>query len=118
MYKLRNLDIRGSEKINAELMKFIEKLKKKINVKAIYLHGSYARGDFNEGSDIDLVIVGNFEEKFKDRIIKIIGMTDLPIEPLCYTENEFNKMIDNRNPFILAVIEHNRNLIDEWLCVK
>jgi len=104
MYKICNLDIRGSEKINAELMNFIGKLKQRTNIKSIYLHGSYARGDFNEGSDIDLVIVGDFKERFKDRIGAVLGMTDLPIEPLCYTEEEFEKMLRDKNPFILSVV--------------
>lgn len=104
MYKLCNLDIRGGEKINAELMKFVDDLRQRFNIKSVYLHGSYARGDFNEGSDIDLVIVGDFKEGFKDRIGTILAMTDLPIEPLCYTEDEFEKMLRDENPFILSVV--------------
>jgi len=32
-------------------------------------------------------------------------MTDLPIEPICYTSEEFESMIKSRNPFILSIIE-------------
>ncbi|MEN6519455.1 MAG: hypothetical protein ABFC38_14985 [Methanospirillum sp.] len=35
-------------------------------------------------------------------------MTDLPVEPLCYTEKEFKEfatMLADENPFILAALE-------------
>lgn len=113
MYKLCRINIKGSEKINAELITFVTKLKQRINIRSVYLHGSFARGDFNEGSDIDMVIVGDFKERFKDRITLILEMTDLPIEPLCYTEDEFKKMIANRNPFMLSVIENKTILYEK-----
>ncbi len=110
MRRLCRIDIKGSKEIDGKIMKFIEDLKKKIKIKKIILYGSYARRDFNEGSDIDTIIIGNFKEKFKDRIGKILELTNLPIEPLCYTEKEFNKMIANRNPFILSVINDTKNI--------
>lgn len=69
------------------------------------MFGSYARGDLNEGSDIDLLIVGDFKEKFHKRIASILGLTDLPIEALCYTEEEFREMIMNDRGFISEVLK-------------
>ncbi|MCD6391668.1 MAG: nucleotidyltransferase domain-containing protein [Dehalococcoidia bacterium] len=37
--------------------------KSKHRVTKVYLRGSFARGDFNEGSDLNLIIVGEFEGK-------------------------------------------------------
>ena len=71
----------------------------------IIVFGSYVRRDLNEGSDIDLVIVGDFKGKFHKRIAEVIGLTDLPIEPLCYTEEEFRAMIVNNNNFISEVLK-------------
>ena len=71
----------------------------------IIVFGSYARGDLNEGSDIDLLIVGDFKEKFHKRIASILGLTDLPIEALCYTEEEFREMITNNRGFISEVLK-------------
>jgi len=67
-------------------------LKSKHKVKKVYLYGSFARGDFNEGSDIDLIIVGEFDGKMPQRIKKILDLTSLPVEPLVYTEPEFEEM--------------------------
>jgi len=91
MFKLCRIDIKGSKKIDEELINFFKKLKERYNVKHIYLYGSYARNEFNEGSDIDLLIVGDFTEKFKDRIANVLMLTDLPIEPLCYTQKNLKK---------------------------
>jgi len=78
MYKLCRIDIKRSEEIKKELKAFIKILKKDKRIKEVYLHGSFARGDFNEGSDIDMVIVGDFKVE---------------------------SMIKSRNPFILSIIE-------------
>ena len=94
MYKLCRIKIEQSEKIYGELRKFVELLKAKYKVKKVYLYGSFARGDFNEGSDIDLIIVGKFDGRMPERIRKILDLTSLPIEPLVYTEPEFEEMKD------------------------
>ena len=92
MYKLRRVNIENREKIYEQLSEFAHLLKTKHKVKKVYLYGSFARGDFNEGSDIDLIIVGEFEGKMPQRINKIFDLTSLPIEPLVYTEAEFEQM--------------------------
>ena len=71
----------------------------------IIVFGSYARADLNEGSDIDLVIVADFKAKFHKRIPAVLGLTDLPIEPWCYTEEEFRAMIIDKNDFITEVLK-------------
>ncbi|MDY7033586.1 MAG: nucleotidyltransferase domain-containing protein [Thermodesulfobacteriota bacterium] len=74
-------------------------------MREIYLFGSSAKGDLHEGSDIDLLIIGDFKEKFFDRIGTILELTDLPIEPLVYTVEEFEEMKTSQNPFILEVLK-------------
>ena len=53
---------------------------------------------------MDLVIVGDFRERFLDRIGRILDLTDLPIEPLVYTREEFEQMKQSGNPFIRTVL--------------
>ena len=109
MYKLCRVNIKNSEKIykriNIKLKKLSAKIKKKYRIHKIIVFGSYVRQDLNEGSDIDLIIVGDFKEKFHKRIMNILDLTDLPIEPLCYTKEEFVKMIDANNRFIVDVLK-------------
>jgi predicted nucleotidyltransferase len=58
----------------------------------VFLYGSFARGNFHEASDIDLIVVGEFEGKMPKRIGAILDLTSLPVEPLVYTEAEFEQM--------------------------
>ena len=75
-------------------------MRKKHDVNKIIVFGSFVRKDLNEGSDIDIIIVGDFKERFHKRIAAILDLTDLPIEPLCYTMEEFDRMVDEENLFI------------------
>jgi len=92
VYKLCRVNLEDSEKIYEQLKDLANLLKSKHKVKKVYLYGSFATGHFNEGSDIDLVIVGEFEGKMPQRIKKIFDLTSLPVEPLVYTEAEFEEM--------------------------
>ncbi|MGV9200716.1 MAG: nucleotidyltransferase domain-containing protein [Promethearchaeia archaeon] len=85
--------------------KFIQRLKKELPVNFIYLFGSFAKNKVHEGSDIDLLIVGEFTEPFLKRIEKVLDLTDLPIEPLVYTPQEFKEMFDAKNPLIREVVK-------------
>jgi len=74
----------------------------KMPIKEVYFYDPFARGEIHEevheGSDIDLIIIGNFKERLFDRIGKVLDLTDLPIEPLVYTEEGFRQMIREGNP--------------------
>lgn len=109
MHKICRIDIgRGEEiykVIEYKLKEWAKELRGRYSVNKIIVFGSYVRGDLNEGSDVDLLVVGDFKGKFHKRIADIIGLTDLPIEPLCYTEEEFSEMIANNNNFISEVLK-------------
>ena len=92
MYKLRRVDVEDRDKIYEQVREFAHLIKTKHKVKNVYLYGSFARGDFHEGSDIDLIIVGEFEGRMHQRIGRILDLTHLPVEPLVYTEAEFEQM--------------------------
>ena len=96
-----------NRKSNKIVKKFINLIIKKFNLKKIIIFGSFARGDYHKGSDLDLIIVGEFKERFIDRIGKIIELndSDLEIDVMVYTEEEFQKMIKERRPFIEQALE-------------
>lgn len=96
-----------NKKSNKIVKRFINLIVKKFNLKKIIIFGSFARGDYHKGSDLDLIIVGEFKERFIDRIGKIIELndSDLEIEAMVYTEEEFQKMIKERRPFIEQALE-------------
>lgn len=79
----------------------------------MYLFGSFARGDIHEGSDIDLLIVGDFRERFHERIFRVLQMNDedLPLAPLCYTPAELRGMQAEANPFIEEALGTAKRLV-------
>ena len=68
------------------------------DIKLIMLFGSVARGDDNEESDIDILIVSPIADKIKPEIhkiaIDIILEKDEVISPRVMTEDEFKKAQD------------------------
>jgi predicted nucleotidyltransferase len=104
VHTLRRVDPADRERLIEAVREFARRLKVLFPIEKIYLYGSFARGEIHEGSDIDLVIVGDFKERFFERIGLILGLTDLPIEPLVYTCKEFEALRAEGNPFIAEVV--------------
>ena len=110
MPKLCRINIDRSKELLEEIELFARELKKSLPVTEVYLYGSFASGEIHEGSDIDLLIVGDFKERFFERIGKIYDLTELPIEPLVYTNEEFMQLKESQNPFILEVLKTAKKL--------
>ena len=106
MSVVRRVDLDRREELHRELQRFVARLKAELPVERVYLFGSFARGDIHEGSDIDLIIVGDFSERFHERIYRVLLLDDqnLPIAPLCYRPEEIEQMQGEGNPFILEAL--------------
>ena len=68
----------------------------------IILYGSVARGDDDEYSDIDLIIVKKTETRFIQRQVDATNLVprDISVDIFVYTPEEFQNMIDDNSPFI------------------
>lgn len=68
--------------------------------------GSVARGDADEWSDLDLVIVADTSRPFLDRYRDFEGIYDVwpRLDLLVYTPDEFRQMQAERRPFIEHVL--------------
>ena len=77
------------------------------DIKLIMLFGSVARGDDNEESDIDILIVSPIADKIRPKIhkiaIDIIFEKNEVISPRLMTEEHFNKTKDY--PFLSNVLK-------------
>jgi len=77
------------------LEEFLRLLKKKVAPSRIILFGSRASGRHLHSSDIDLLIVSDFFEAmpWRKRLHVVLSFWNgnLALEPLCYTEAEFEK---------------------------
>jgi len=109
MIKVVRINIEEGEKtyrdLENRLAEFLKRMKTRFEIKKALVYGSFAKRELNEGSDIDIIIIGGFKGRMHERILEVLRETDLPIEPLCYTENEFQKMLENKNPLVLEALE-------------
>jgi len=100
-----------------EIARYCEKVSSQLKLSLIILHGSSAKGLDGKWSDIDMVVIGNFDLPFIDRILKLLELneTRAPIEPLGYTLDEFYGMLSKFNPLTLESIKNGIPLIGEEL---
>ena len=79
-----------------ELIKQLKEFKKQNNIEKMYFFGSMAYGKPHKYSDIDLIVVSkNFTGKgLLNRAPKLYMKWNLnyPVDFLCYTPEEFNKL--------------------------
>jgi predicted nucleotidyltransferase len=94
---------------------FVPVLKQGGAHKAI-VFGSYARGDADEYSDLDLIIVASSDRNFFHRHEEFSGIYDVwdrAIDLLIYTPDEFSLMIEQGNPFIERALEEGVVIYEE-----
>ncbi|WP_206811104.1 nucleotidyltransferase domain-containing protein [Paradesulfitobacterium ferrireducens] len=97
-----NFDTR--EQVNSIVMKYASSLKEHINLHSIYLYGSYANGNYNKDSDIDIAVVADgftgdiVEDTFM--LMKIRRKIDKRIEPHPFSIHEFTE----DNPIVKEII--------------
>ena len=103
-----NLPINIQNAIN----KFVEESKKILGkrIKKIILYGSYARGDYNNSSDIDILVSTDYKQtQFYAALKKLSSMTyDIELDynvilvPLINNINNYNDEIDEI-PFYMNI---------------
>ncbi len=113
MLKLCRVNLERSKEVLEKIEKYKNRVVKELAPQAVILFGSFAKGDINEGSDVDIMVIANFKETFLDRIKLLLELGDklkLPLEPVGYTPEEFERMREERNRFILEVLKKGRIL--------
>ena len=73
----------------------------------IIMFGSCARGDYHEGSDLDLIIIKNIQDDFLKRLDDVLDCCtgEIGVKPLVYTESEIKQMLRQGNDFIETALE-------------
>jgi predicted nucleotidyltransferase len=101
-----------SEKVNGILEDYVRELQKHIHIDKAILYGSYAKGNYNEYSDVDIAI---FSESFKDkRFVEITSFLfglarkykDICIEPVGFSVSD----LQDNNPFVKEIINTGREI--------
>lgn len=83
------------------------------NLQRVIVFGSYARGDCDQYSGLDIIIVCDTQLPFVERFREFHQLFELPmaIELLVYTPQEFEKMVKRENPFITPVLEYGIDIL-------
>lgn len=78
-----------------------------------FLVGSYARGDFNLWSDVDIVLVSDV---FGGTPVKRLENLDPPpgFQVIPLTVSEFKRLVEKRNPLAKEALEHGVLLRDDY----
>lgn len=95
----------NTEKITPELINYIvEKIVREIQPEKIILFGSYARGDFNQDSDLDLFIIKDGKESSRTvrrEIEALLWGRRFPVDLIVRKPQEVEWNFRAKNPFYL-----------------
>lgn len=101
--------------VNDRIKRVVECIKR-YDPEKIIIFGSYARGDADEHSDLDFVVIKNTKERFLRRLIEVAKLIDNDlgkVDVFVYTPEEFKRMIEEENPFIEQVIKEGRVIYEK-----
>lgn len=96
MSSARPRNRRFREEAERDLRLLVEALFARLRPRRILVFGSVSRGDVHQGSDLDLILVGDFSGSRRDRVDQVLEVAwDLGVrrgvEPLVYTPEEFER---------------------------
>jgi predicted nucleotidyltransferase len=100
------------ETVNTKIENYVSDVHNAMNIDKAYLYGSYAKGTYNEDSDIDICFFSSeFEgQREVDILTKLLGLArpyhGLCIEPQAFPTSE----ISRGNPFVREVIRTGREI--------
>lgn len=111
----RNL---STEKVTPKLIKYIvNKIVREVQPERIILFGSYARGDFNKGSDLDLFIVVE-DSRESNRVIRrkvdeLLWGRRFPVDLVVRKKKEIEWNFKAKNPFYNDIFLEGKVLYDK-----
>ena len=73
-------------------------------IEKIILFGSQARGDSDEFSDLDLILIKETAKRFLERLIEV-PLLPIHADVFVYTPEEFERMKESENPFLMSALE-------------
>jgi predicted nucleotidyltransferase len=93
--------------LTLKLKPFCERLKGLLDDPVVLLYGSAALGENMPWSDVDLIVIADFEKPFLERLeeLALLNDTGLQLEVLGYTPDEFMEMLDVLNAGAIEAVE-------------
>jgi len=100
----------GHQKMREITQVVVQKIVSAYEPEKVILFGSYAYGEPDEDSDIDLLIIKDTPERFLDRLDRVrqsaVGTHPrIPFEPIVLTPGELEEGLRAGNPFIAEIMQ-------------
>ena len=107
----RNLPLR----LSLEGQQIVDKIAKGYAPQKIYLFGSYAWGEPNEDSDLDLLVIKETHARRIDREVEVVQLFDgpsrrLPVDVFVLTPEELERRRRRGDPFVEMILTEGRLL--------
>ncbi len=97
--KIQKERLKKREKYIEIAKEYVKNLSKTISIKKAFIIGSVARGDFNESSDVDVLIIAESLPQHPLKRLYFLYKTVIPpVEPKAYTPEEYKKLLKDGNP--------------------
>jgi predicted nucleotidyltransferase len=99
--------------VNQTIENYVSDVCKVMNIDKVYLYGSYAKGTYNEYSDVDICFFSSDFEKQRevDVLTRLLNIArpyrGIDIEPQAFPTSEISK----GNPFVREVINTGREIL-------
>ena len=91
--------------VNKEIQAFVNQVKEILGkrLKKVILYGSYARGDYNSDSDVDVMIlldlsdmdIKGYRHQLSDMTFDFNMDHDMDIKPIAKSEEHYQKWVEN-----------------------
>jgi predicted nucleotidyltransferase len=93
---------------------YAEKLRGRLGKLTAIVYGSVSRGDFNLGSDVDILIISEgLPHHPLERMEVLYSCHEPPLEPKGYTHTEFRALLAKRNSAIAEILKEGIVVVDE-----
>jgi len=100
---------------NIQINDITEQIVQKYNPERVILFGSYAKGTFNDNSDLDFIIVKETNLPKHKRGIELrrhfYGLT-IPLDFKIYTTVEYEQDKENKYSFLYSALSESKTLYD------
>jgi hypothetical protein len=93
---------------------YANKLRGRLGKLTAIVYGSVSRGDFNLGSDVDVLIISEgLPSHPLERMEVLFSCHEPPLEPKGYTQSEFRALLTKRNSAVAEILKDGIVVVDD-----